>query len=392
MGYEGREDSRQDLVDAEYGSGHAGLGPSGGQVAFDLLFGLVAPIVLLVTDPALFRADVADRAALPPYWATPTYVVVGALLTALVVWGITGMRSPTLGILLAGPFAAGALLFVLLSGKLFVFAFAHSDLLSGWVAFTPWLTAFVFVRHCVLACRAGASRSVGLSVLVLVASFAAIAGALWGVAAARHRAAAVLESQLLSDDLADLDHALAQIQSARQVDMDNVAEAYAQMEENDPRRPRVKDAYARITGAPIEAALRRLFPRTSEALIPPDDTPKDAEEDPNAKWVELLFSKEFEEHTQAARELIGLNPDPKMLDAIVLRYSRLPEGDSRREWVERAYTGLNSDGDTIKDALKRLQKKAAPQDKGHPPQPKPPKAPAPRTPRPPAPTTADDAP
>ncbi|MBM4041425.1 MAG: hypothetical protein FJ290_23225 [Planctomycetes bacterium] len=391
MGYEGRDEARQDIVDAEYGSGHAGLGPSAGQVAFDLFFGLAMPVVLLAADPALFVADVADRAALPPYWAVPTYVVVGSLLTALLLWGITGMRSSLLGILLAGPFAAGALLFLVLGVRLLEFAVGHSDLLSGWVAFTPWFTAFVFVRHAVLACRAGAHRSVGLSALALVVSFSAIVGTLWGVAAARHRAALMLESQLLSDDPADLDHALTQIHSARQVDMDNVAEAYTQMEENDPRRPRVKAAYVRITGAPIEAALQRLFPRTSEALIPPPDAPQD-EGDPSAKWVEQLFSMKLEEHEEAANELRTPNPDPRMLEAIVLRYSRLAEKDPRREWIENAYTGLNSEGETVHAALKRIQKKAAPKDKGPRPPAKAPKAPVPRKPLPSAPATDGDAP
>lgn len=369
MGQESPFQFRQDVVDAQYGSGHVTLGPTGGQVAFDFLFGVLAPIALLVADPALFQADgplfVANRAALPPYWAMPTYIVQGCLIAALLVWGLTGMRSTILGMLLAGPFAAGALLSLVLGGALFWFALGHADLLSGWLAFTPWATAFVFLRHCVLACRAGAHRSVGLTVLFLAASFTALVVGLATLAAARDRRARFLEGLLLSESPADLEYACSQIRHRHQVDMDRVALAYLEMKDEDPRRGRLKAAYLRITGAPIEGALQRLLPPT--ALTAPQEEkpagPKEGEP-PEAAVLDRLFSTDREEHERAADELTTHSPDPKVLDEVVRRYSQLPEGDPRRGWVERAYPTLNSDGETIQRALKRLGKTLAPAAKG----------------------------
>lgn len=361
-------DFRQDVVDAEYGSGHAALGPTGGQVAFDIIFGVLAPIALLAADPALFPGDpplfVADRAALPPYWATPTYILAGSLIAGLVAWGLTGMRHPVLGMALAGPFAAGALLFMLLGAVLFFFALGHADLLSGWLALTPWATAFVFARHCVLACRAGASRSIPLTILLLAASFAGLGIGLTTLAAARDRRARLLESMLLSESPADIEHALARIRHRSEVDTDRVALAYLDMGEEDARRPRLKEAYQRITGAPIEAALQRLLPPT--APIPGEQPPPSEDEtdaEPAAAALDRLFSKDWDEHEKASESLFTHTPDPKVLDAIALRYAALPERDPRREWIAKAYRILNSDGETIERALKRLGTPTAPGEK-----------------------------
>ena len=363
MDQERRIEVRQDIVDAQYGSGGAGGGPSAGQVLFDLIFGLAAPIALMLADPALFVPDVADRAALPPYWATPIHIATAGLLASLVAWGVTGMRHPVLGLLLAGPFAAGAIIFLVLGLKLLWFALAHAELLSGWLAFTPWATAFVFARHCVLACRAAAHRSAGIAVVALVLTSGAILVTLGAVGAARGRKARLLESMLLSEDTADFEQACATIHSARELDMDSVAEAYAELKENDPRRGRLKDAYLRLAGESIEDALHRLFPRRGEQGQALPATPTKARDDPRMQWVTMLFSEDWDEHKKAADELVTIDPDPNILDAIVLRYSRLPESDPRRHWVEKAYTSI-SNGDPIQHALEQLRKKSPPKHDG----------------------------
>jgi hypothetical protein len=311
----------------------------------------------------------------------PTYIVQGCLVAALILWGITGMRSPILGMLLAGPFAVGALLSLLLGAVLLWFAMGHADLLSGWLAFTPWFTAFVFLRHCVLAARAGARRSVLLATGALAVTSLVATSALYAVASARVRRASVLESLLLSDSPADIDYACAQMTSPHDLDMDTIALAYVSMKDDDPRRERLKGVYQRLTGVPIDAAVRRLLPRTGPEAQPAAHKAPKKEEDPTTLLVNQLFSSNFEEHEKAVFALINPNPDPKMLEAVVHRYSELREGDPRRAWIEKAYTSLQSD-ETIKEAMKRLGKKPSPEPgKGTtPPKPTPPKSPPPSTP------------
>ncbi len=59
-----------------------------GQFAFDFAFGLVAPALLLLADPALFTHHVAARSAFPPYAAVP-----GVVLAAVLGLFIVGYRD-----------------------------------------------------------------------------------------------------------------------------------------------------------------------------------------------------------------------------------------------------------------------------------------------------------
>jgi len=362
-------DVRQDIIDAEYGAGHARLGPTGGQIAFDFLFGIVTPLVLLLADPALFEPSVADRATLPPYLAGPIRTAMVAALAALLLWGVTGMRRAGLALLLAGPFAVATLLFAFLGLVLVPFGITHSDFLSGWVGFTPWFTAFVFGRHCVLACRVGGHRSMGLSVALLAATSIGLTLALLGVVRSRVRRAQFLESCLLSESRSDFEYALSDIRDADELDMDRIAEAYYEMGPDDPRRTRLADCYLSLTGAPIETAIDRLFPRRRAASAADEPSKEKQAEDATARVVARLFSTDYAEHLKAADELVTYDPDPKVLEAIAREYVKLVPEDPRRGWIERAYTSLNSDGETIHDAVRRLAKAAGAKGKLAPPSP-----------------------
>jgi len=357
-------------------AGYRGEGPTGGQVAFDLLFGLLAPLALLLADPAVFSTTVARRAALPPYWATPAHVFAGALLLALLAWGLSGMRSPRLGMLLAGPFALGALAFLGLGGALLPFAFTHVESLSGLVAFTPWLTAYVFGRHCVLAVRAGAERSAGATVLALIATSAAVVAALGIVASRADRRARGLEQGLMSGDLVEFNAALSEIRSPADLDLDRVAESCRLLPESDPRRERIAAAYLKLSGYPIEDALNRLHPQYGSGEKPKarPAAPK-AVEDPAQARLRRLFSGDKAEHEKAVDELLGCGQ--KTLDEIVLRYAQLEAADPRRPRIETAYRQLA--GESMAFALKRLERKAGPKEKAPEPGPEAPKTPAPPT-------------
>ena len=358
----------------ELGPGMGERGPTGGQVAFDLLFGVVAPLALLVTDPAVFSASVARRAALPPYWALPTYVALGALTVLLLLWGVSGMHRPRLGLILAGPFAAGALLALGLGAVLLPFALTHSDFLSGWVAFTPWLTAYVYIRHTVLAFRAGSEKSGPWTVLAFLATSAALLAALGIVGVGRERRARLIEDLLLSRSEADHRLGCSLVHAPGVVDWDRVATLYEELREDDVRRPRIREAHMRFTGVPIEHALQRLSPH----MLPPEaDKPKSKAPDEQAEspdyLLRLLFSEDVAEHAAAADKL--LLADQHTLDQIVRRYGALDADDPRRLRIEKAYPELS--GEPIDLALKRLQGKKPPvKGKGPEPPPEAPEKPA----------------
>jgi len=366
-----------ELAGAGLGYGGPPAGPTGGQVFFDILFGLLAPATLFVTDPALFSASVARQAALPPYWAGPLRIAAGALVVLLLIWGLSGMRHPLLGSILAGVFAFGALLFAAIGAVLLPFALTHADLLSGWVALGPWLTTFVFARHCVRAIRAGAAGSLALALLLTVVLFAGPTAAIGLVCTAREQRARGIEGLLFSSDIRDHEDACAQIRDASDVDFDRVVIHYESLKPTDPRRPRVRTAYLRFTGLPIEGAIERLFPRMPGQQPTRGKLPEEKDqEDPKARLLRLFFSADSKEHDQAVDELII--PDPEILKTIVRRFVELDETDPRRERITRSYSQLA--GEPIAFAVKRLRKRTAPMKESPGPKPKAPATAVPATP------------
>lgn len=331
-------------------------GPSGGQVVFDILFGLAAPAVLLLADPALFSASVARSAALPPYWAGPARLAGAALVLCLLAWGLSGMRRPVLGMLLGGFFAFGALYQFFIALALLGFAITHADLLSGWLAFTPWLSAFVFARHCVLAARAGAQRSLPGTVLFVLVGLLAPAAALGVVGAQREQRARTIEDLLLSGDRADFDLATSMLSSRSDIDFDRIAEFYVQMEEGDPRRERLARVHLDLTGVPIEEALNRLYPR------PPGETPRptkpkrprETEQERLRRLIAALFSDDPAVYRPAYDELLAysIRAAHGSLDEIARRYGKMPPNHPDRERIAKAYRQLA--GEPIEAAVERL--------------------------------------
>jgi len=332
-------------------------GPSGGQVAFDIVFGLAAPVVLVVADPALFSASVARSAALPPYLATPAHVATAALVVALLIWGLSGMRHPTLGMLLGGFFAFGVLYELVIGLVLLGFAITHADLLSGWLALTPWFTGFVFARHCVWAARAGAFRSLPGTFLFFLVGLLAPAVALGVVGSRRHRRAQAIEALLLSGDVADFELAASMVSSPSELDFDRIAEAYAQMKDDDPRRQRLGRFYQKVTGVPIQEALDRLYPPLPGQKPEKKEAqkPKETEQERLRRLIAALFSDDPPTYQRAYDELLtySIRAPRGSFDEIARRYALMPANHPERARIAKAYSQLA--GEPIEAAVERLK-------------------------------------
>jgi len=332
-------------------------GPTGGQVVFDILFGLASPIVLMLADPALFSASVARTAALPPYLATPVRAATGALVACLLLWGLSGMRRPGLGILLGGFFAFGAFFEFAIGLVLLGFAITHADLLSGWLALTPWLSAFVFARHSVRAARVGAQRSLPGTILFALVGLLVPAVVLGVVGARRHARARVIEALLLSGDRADYELATSMLASPSDLDFDRIAEFYAQMKEDDPRRPRLAEVHLRFTGVPIEEALNRLYPKPPReaAVAQKPKKPKETEQARVKRLIGELFSQDPTVYQRAYDELLtySIRAPRGTFDEIARRYAIMPANHPDRERIARAYRDLC--GEPIEAAVERLR-------------------------------------
>jgi hypothetical protein len=254
--------------------------PSPGWIVFDLCFGLLAPAVLLLADPAVFTHEVAPRAAFPPHLALPTHVLTGLLGLALLVWLGSGAWRPLLGLVLAGPLGLGVLISLVLAAKLTHFGLVHSELLSGLLALTLWLTLLVFVRQTARAVRAGAQASVVLTLLSLLVGAAAPLTGFVLVAKERAEHARFLEALFLSDDEKDHERAVDLILQSPWVDLDRIADAYHVLPKDDARRERIARSYLSLTGEPMEDALRRLGYLPPPPPAPDAWPPEEEEEEP----------------------------------------------------------------------------------------------------------------
>lgn len=238
-------------------------GPSAGEVVFSLLFGAVAPLLMLWVDPGLFLPihDVAGapEAVLAPYWGAVCWVGAAVVAALVVVWVLTGARRPVLGVLAVGPFAAGFVLSLVLAVHLLWMALGFGVHPKGILALTPWLTAFVLARQGLRALRAAADLSRVLAAVSLVVVTAVLLVVFASAVGARHSLARRLEDQLFSRDLPDHSYALDQMFHSRAYDPTEIAVRYTHLGPRDPRRERIAAAYEILSrGETMQAAFLRL--------------------------------------------------------------------------------------------------------------------------------------
>lgn len=124
------------------------------QRAFDLLFGVIAPILCLIFDPAVFRGSTMGRAYLGPIQIF-AYLSISLGIVILSTRLFVPIRSDLLtgalgGVLLLGGFLAFALGIILLPVTILAVLIARFEGIFGLI---PFLTAFVFARNGVRAMR-----------------------------------------------------------------------------------------------------------------------------------------------------------------------------------------------------------------------------------------------
>jgi hypothetical protein len=119
---------------------------SGPQIIYDVLFGMVGPILCFVFDPIVFRGGMAGGALFPSYQIY-VYLFSGLQIVLLGWWLLSGAGYRSLNdgfggaLICGGIFCLGAGL-VLLPFSLLGLAFG-----VGLFGFTPFLTAFVYLQN-----------------------------------------------------------------------------------------------------------------------------------------------------------------------------------------------------------------------------------------------------
>ena len=237
------------------------------QKYFDMAFGLVVPVLCLLFDPIIFKGGLMGEGGMLGRFQLFAYVLAALEITTLVVWlwrgrSMTQWQSAFGGVLLAGALFSLVIGVVILPLSLLGLLFFG----IGALGFTPFLTAFVYLRHglravketrSVSAVTAGRPASVA-GAFALGAAFALgfPAAAQRGITrSVNNSLTAALEGRELSADEKIL---LRFAGGAAERSFDEIVWLY-QKEKDPQRKERLAKSYREITGRDIERRLMILL-------------------------------------------------------------------------------------------------------------------------------------
>ena len=240
--------------------------PTPAQRRFDVLFGVVMPVLCFVFDPIVFKGEFAGEGGLFQRYQSYAYTISAlemvALCTLLFSAGRARRRPAALvGVLLAGAafsLAVGtAILPFSVLGIIFFFV--------GLLGFVPFLTAFVYLRNGWRAAGAAGLGGVGWparAALALVCGFVFALGAPAFVQASVEGEVAAA----LADVRAGRELSPKRLRAVRRAAAASGSDVYDEIvweyheERNAERRARLAEAYAEITvGGDIERRLQLLL-------------------------------------------------------------------------------------------------------------------------------------
>lgn len=232
--------------------------PTTPQVVFDLTFGVVAPIACFMFDPIVFQAGFGGPPLFPAY-STVVYLLSGFEIVLLCLWLLMGQGAEFSNAMLGGALILGGAFCLMIGLILLPFSAMGLLLGIGIFGFTPFVTAFVYLRNGLRALRAKAdpqsrfTRATGfLCGAVLVLGVPALLA--WQIQTAASRSV----DEILSGDALHASHAAHRLTVLRYLaapELDRIVAAYIS-ETDAQRKETLRSYYRQITGEDIEVRVR----------------------------------------------------------------------------------------------------------------------------------------
>ena len=233
---------------------------TGAQDAFDVVFGILLPMVTFVADPIVFKGGiVGDEPVLGDYQLF-AYLISGLEMVVLVLWfslrrHLTSFSAPIGGILIAGG------LFSLAVGVLILpYSLLGLIVLIGAAGFTPFLTAFVYFRSGVRALKAQ-ERNDTFGARFLLAGGAVLLslGAPWLVSYQLTSTISTATRDLLYGDPVASAQAFERLKwlPIPEANRREFVETY-RLERNIERKSLLKRYYAELTGEDLDLKVRYM--------------------------------------------------------------------------------------------------------------------------------------
>jgi hypothetical protein len=235
-----------------------GLKRTGAQDTFDVVFGILLPILTLVADPIVFKGGFwGDEPVLSDYQIF-AYLISGLEIVVLVVWfalnrHLTAFSAPIGGILIAGG------IFSLAVGvRILPYTLIGLIVLIGAAGFTPFLTAFVYFRSGVRAFKAQ-DRNDTFGARFLLAGGALVLSLGWPLLVSYQLTSTISAAtrDLLYGDQVASEQAFERLKwlPITEAVRREIIETY-RLETNNERKNLLQRYYAELTGEDIEFKVR----------------------------------------------------------------------------------------------------------------------------------------
>src|SRR5687767_9580542 len=129
------------------------------QQRFDLWFGVALPVACFVFDPLVFKSGLIGERALFEDYRLFAYMVSALEIGMLLCWFTFRTELETFAAPFAGVFVAGGIFSAAIGILILPFSVFGLFFVIGIVGFTPFFTAFVYLRNGVRAMRSQLNNS-----------------------------------------------------------------------------------------------------------------------------------------------------------------------------------------------------------------------------------------
>ena len=234
--------------------------PTQPQVTFDFVFGVAAPFLCFLMDPIAFHGGVLGRPLFGEYQVF-AYLISGLEMATLLL--CLTSRSRFLNNFVAGVLLAGGLFSALLGFLLAPYSLVGLMVVIGVLGFTPFFTAFVYLRNSYRAVAKKADLAVpGRAVSALLLGCMVTLTGTYGVSQNINRMVERSVTQIISGDD---QQALAAARRIRHfsflatAQMDRVVDEYRKYSIDEADKQRLAKSYELATGEDLEQKVRRLM-------------------------------------------------------------------------------------------------------------------------------------
>lgn len=234
--------------------------PTRPQLVFDLIFGVVGPILCFVFDPVVFQGGILGRPLFPDYQAF-VYLLSGMEIVVLCLWLVLGAGSELANAMIGGALMVGGVFCFAIGLLLLPFSVMGLMVAIGILGFTPFMAALVYLRNGWRALRSPAKQpsvftraTGGACGLLLVAGIP--------LALSMQIRSAVLKSvdYIIRADPVHAPQAaqqLAVLKYFASSDIERIPQAYLS-ERDESRKQLMRSYYREITGEDLEDRIRIL--------------------------------------------------------------------------------------------------------------------------------------